>query len=89
MRVKVYRCSKASFHWGSSTWSPVSLLHPDVAVVLSHARLRVQERHSDAALGTQAGVVAATVLDGLLIELIFEPEDETENGVNLETQSEG
>lgn len=62
----------------------MSLLHPDVAVVLSHARLRVQEGHSDAALGTQAGVVAATVLDSLLIELISETDEETETGVNLE-----
>lgn len=76
---------KKSINKGSRTWPPVSLLHPDVAVVLSHARLRVQERHSDAALGTQAGVVAATVLDGLLVELIAETEEETEDGVNLES----
>lgn len=63
----------------------MSLLHPDVAVVLSHARLRVQEWHSDAAVGTQAGVVAATVLDGFLIELISETEEETYKGMNLKS----
>lgn len=57
----------------------MSLLHPDIAVVLRHARLRVKEGHSDAALGTQAGVVAAAVLDGLLIELISETAEETDN----------
>lgn len=62
----------------------MSLLHPDVAVVLRYTRLRVQERHSDTALGTQSGVVAAAVLDGLLIELISKTTEETENGVNLE-----
>lgn len=60
----------------------MSLLHPDVAVVLSHARLWVQEWHSDAALSTQAGVVAATVLDGLPVELISETEEEMDNGMN-------
>ena len=48
----------------------MALCHPDVAVVLGHARLGVQEGHADAALGAQPRVVAATVLYGLLVELI-------------------
>lgn len=60
------------------TWLPVALLHPDVAVVLRHAGLRVQEGHADAALGTQAGIVAAAVLYGLPVELVAEPGEQTE-----------
>lgn len=56
------------------TWSAVALFHPDVAVVLCHASLRVQEGHSHAALSTEAGVVAATVFNGLFIELVTQPE---------------
>lgn len=52
------------------------LLHPDVTVVLSYARLRVQEGHAYAALRTQAGIVAATVLNGLPVELVPEPEED-------------
>lgn len=48
----------------------MSLLHPDVAVVLGHAGLRVEEGQAQAALGTQARVVAATVLDGLPVEVL-------------------
>lgn len=51
----------------------MALLHPDVAVVLRHAGLRVQEGHADAALRTQAGIVAAAVLYGLPVELVAEP----------------
>lgn len=48
----------------------MGLLHPDVAVVLSHAGLRVEEGQAQAALGTQARVVAAAVLDGLPVEVL-------------------
>lgn len=48
-------------------------LHPDVAVVLSHASLRVQEWQADAAFSTQAGIVAAALLNCLLIELVAQP----------------
>ena len=52
----------------------VALFHPDVAVVLRHTSLRVQEGHADAALCTETGIVAAAVFDGLLIELVTQPE---------------
>lgn len=48
----------------------MAFLHPDVAVVLCHAGLRVQEWHADAAISTQAGIIAAAVLNGLLVELV-------------------
>ena len=54
-------------------------LHPDVAVVLSHAGLGVQEGQPDAALGAQPGVVAAALLDGLLVELVTQPAGHREN----------
>lgn len=54
----------------AGTWPAVGLLHPDVAVVLGHAGLRVEERQAQAALGAQAGVVAAAVLDGLAVEVL-------------------
>lgn len=57
----------------SLTWSPVASLHPDVAVVLGHARLRVQKGHADASLGTQTRIVVAAVLDGLPVELVPQP----------------
>lgn len=60
-----------------ATWPSVPLLHPDVTVVLSYARLRVQEGHAYAALRTQAGIVAAAVLNGLPVELVPEPEEDT------------
>lgn len=56
------------------TWLAVALFHPDVAVVLRHTSLRVQEGHAHAAFGTEAGIVAAAVFDGLPIELVAEPE---------------
>lgn len=55
------------------TRASVVTLHPDVAVVLGHASLRVQERQADAALSTQAGIVAAALLNGVLIELVAQP----------------
>lgn len=48
----------------------MGLLHPDVAVVLGHTGLRVEEGQTQAALGTQARVVAAAVLDGLPVEVL-------------------
>lgn len=48
-------------------------LHPDVAVVLGHARLRVQKGHAHAAFGTQTRIVVAAVLDGLPVELVTQP----------------
>lgn len=64
------------------TWPAVALLHPDVAVVLGDARLRVQEGHPDAALGAEAGVVAAAVFDGLPVELVAEPEGGAGRSIN-------
>lgn len=52
------------------TRAAVVALHPNVAVVLGDAGLRIQERQADAALSTQAGIVAATLLNSLLIELV-------------------
>lgn len=59
----------------SLTWSPVSLLHPNVAVALSHASLRVEERHSDAPLSTEPGVVVVTLLHGISVVLLSQPSD--------------
>lgn len=58
------------------TWSTVVLLHPDVTVALGHAGLGVQEGETHGALSTQAGIVAATVFNGLLIELLTKTERE-------------
>lgn len=55
------------------TGATVVPLHPDVAVVLGHAGLRVQERQADAAFSTQAGIVAAALLNSLLVELVAQP----------------
>lgn len=52
----------------------MSLLHPDVTVGLGHASLRVQEGHEDAALGTQTSVVAMTLLHGISVILLSQPE---------------
>ena len=52
------------------TWATVPLLHPDVAVVLGHAGLRVEEGQAQAALSAQARVVAAAVLNGLAVEVL-------------------
>lgn len=57
----------------SPTWSSVSLLHPDVAVALCHARLRVQEWHSNAPLGAEPGVVVVTLLKGISVALLPQP----------------
>lgn len=58
------------------TGATVVPLHPDVAVVLGHAGLRVQERQADAAFSTQAGIVAAALLNSLLVELVAQPAGE-------------
>ena len=50
------------------------LLHPDVAVRLGHAGLRVQERHKDAALCTQTGIVAMTLFHSILVILLAQSE---------------
>jgi hypothetical protein len=55
------------------TWAAVPLLHPDVAVVLGHAGLRVQKREAHAALRAQPRVVTPAVLNGFLVELVPEP----------------
>lgn len=52
------------------TWPTVGLLHPDVAVVLGHSGLRIEEGQAQAALSTQARVVAAAVLNGLTVEVL-------------------
>lgn len=56
------------------TWSPVSLFHPNVAVALSHAGLRVEERHSDAPLSTEPGIVVVTLLHGISVVLLSQPD---------------
>lgn len=66
------------------TWLSVAFLHPDVAVVLRHAGLRVQEGHADAALGTETGIVAAAVFYGLPVELVAEPENRQSSQENVE-----
>lgn len=57
-------------HTHTHTRTSVVALHPDVAVVLGHAGLRIQEGQSDAPLGAQTGIVAAALLDGVLVELV-------------------
>ena len=52
----------------------MSLLHPDVTVGLGHTSLRVQEGHEDAALGTQTSVVTMTLLHGISVILLAQPE---------------
>lgn len=56
------------------TWSPVSLLHPDVAVALGNAGLGVQEGETHGSLSTQTSIVAAAVFNGLFVELLSETE---------------
>lgn len=61
-------------HTQTHTWSTVVLLHPDVAVALGHAGLGVQEGETHGSLGTQTGIVAATVFNGLLVEFLTKTE---------------
>lgn len=51
----------------------MSLLHPNVAVALSYTGLRVQKRHPDAPLSTQASVVVVTLLHGVSVVLLPQP----------------
>lgn len=48
----------------------VVALHPDVAVVLGHSGLGVEEWKADTAFSAQAGIVTATLLNGVLIKLV-------------------
>lgn len=59
------------------------LLHPDVAVALSHAGLRVQERHADAPLRAQPGIVVVTLLQGVSVVLLSQTDRSTEAGRSL------
>lgn len=52
------------------TWLAVAFFHPDVAVVLRHTGLGVQEGHAHAALGTETGIVASAVFNSLPVELV-------------------
>lgn len=56
------------------TCTSVSLLHPDVTVGLGYTSLRVQERHKDAALGTQTSIIIMTLLHGISVILLSKPE---------------
>ncbi len=56
------------------TWSPVSLFHPNVAVALSHTGLGVEERHSDAPLSAEPGIVVVTLLHGISVVLLSQPD---------------
>lgn len=57
----------------SLTGAAMVTFHPDVAVVLGHPGLRVQEWQADAAFSAQAGIVAAALLNGLFIKLVAQP----------------
>lgn len=57
------------------TWSPMSFLHPDITVALSHAGLRVEERHPNAPLGAQPGIVVVTLLHGISVVLLSQPDE--------------
>lgn len=65
------------------TCTPVSLLHPDVAVALSNTRLRVDERHKDAPLRTQTSVIAVALFHSILIVLLTEPETRKHNHTHV------
>ena len=69
VHVWVYTCK----HVCLPTRTAVVAFHPDVAVVLGDTGLRVQEWQADAAFSTQTGIVAAALLNGLLIELVAQP----------------
>lgn len=56
------------------TWAPVPLLHPNVAVALGHTGLRVKKRHPDASLSTESSVVVVTLLHGVSVVLLSQPE---------------
>lgn len=76
-KLKLKSCRGGIFgtlHVLCLTWPPVSLLHPNVAVALSHTGLRVEERHSDTPLGTEPGIVVMTLLHGISIVLLPQPD---------------
>lgn len=66
------------------TCTPVSLLHPDVAVALSNTRLRVDERHKDAPFRTQTSIVAVALFHSILVVLLPEPETRKHTHARLE-----
>lgn len=53
----------------------MSLLHPNVAVALSHSGLRVEERHPDTPLSTEPGIVVVTLLHSISVILLSKPEN--------------
>lgn len=63
------------------TRAAVVALHPDVAVVLGHSGLGVEEWKADTAFSAQAGIVTATLLNGVLIKLVAQPETGREQSV--------
>ncbi len=67
-------------HTHTHTRSTVVFLHPDVAVALSHAGLGIQEGQTHGALGAQTSIVAATVFNGLLVELLTKTVGEKTGG---------
>lgn len=80
---------KHTTHAQTHTWSTVVLLHPDVTVALSHSCLGVQEGQTHGALSTQTGIVAATVFNGVLIELLSKAEGEKEERKQGEREDGG
>lgn len=70
------------------TWLSVALFHPDVAVVLCHPGLWVQEGHAHTALSTQTSIVATAVFNGLFIELIAKPAQYTDRQRNKNTDNQ-
>lgn len=75
-------------HTNTHTWSTVVLLHPDVTVALGNAGLGVQEGETHGALCAQTGIVAATVFNGLFVELLTETEIEKSGGRGEEEEKE-
>ena len=52
----------------------MSLLHPNVAVALSHTGLRVEEGHTDTPLSTQPGIIVMALLHGISVVLLSQPD---------------
>lgn len=63
------------------TCTPVPFLHPDVTVALSHSSLGVEERHKDASLCTQPGIVAVALLHGIFVILFSHPDGPKTNDI--------
>lgn len=51
----------------------MSLFHPNVAVALSHAGLRVKKWHSDTPLRTEPSIVVMTLFHGVSVVLLSQP----------------